>query len=95
MAYVRYYRMTARDGEGSTLREVLEALLARVEQLAGCQTVELLRDAGNADIFVLLERWTTAEAHKEGGRLLGKEAFAPIMAVLSSPPESASLNTLG
>jgi quinol monooxygenase YgiN len=94
MTYVRYYRMTARDGQGTALRAALETLLAKVEPLAGCQGVELLNDADKADIYVLLERWTSGEAHKEGGRMLGKEAFAPIMAVLSSPPESASLNTL-
>jgi quinol monooxygenase YgiN len=86
--------MTASEGEASASRAALEALLARVERLAGCQAVDLPQDTGNADIFVLLERWTTAEANREGGKLPGKEAFAPIMAVLGSSPEAASLSTL-
>jgi quinol monooxygenase YgiN len=94
MAYVKYYRLTAPVGEGRALRDAVDALLVRVRPLAGCQAVELLNDASNADAFVLLERWITVEAHKEGGRVLGKEAFAPVMAALGSPAETASLFTL-
>jgi quinol monooxygenase YgiN len=94
MSYIRTYRMTARDGEGSALLAEIAALLAKVEVLDGCEGVELLQDAANPEIYVLLERWNSAEAHQLGGKLLGREAFAPIMAVLACPPEAASLNTL-
>lgn len=93
-SYVRLYRMTARDADGGALRAALEALAAKVRPIEGCEGAELLQDADRADHFVLLERWTSAAAHKAGGKLLGKEAFAPVMAVLATPPEAASLNSL-
>ncbi|MFM6831937.1 MAG: putative quinol monooxygenase [Novosphingobium sp.] len=93
-AYVRLYRMTARDAEGPVLRAALETLAAAVRQIDGCQGTELLQDCDKAGQFVLLERWTSQEAHKTGGKLLGKEAFAPVMAVLASSPEAASLAPL-
>ncbi len=93
-AYVRLYRMTARPAEGPALRAALETLAASVRQVEGCHGTELLNDCDKPDQFVLLERWTSQEAHKAGGKLLGKEAFAPVMAVLAGPPEAASLTPL-
>lgn len=93
-AYVRLYRMTARDAEGPVLRAALETLAAAVRQLDGCKGTELLHDCDKAGEFVLLERWTSQEAHRAGGRLLGKETFAPVMAVLAQPPEAVSLAPL-
>lgn len=95
MAHVRYYCMTARDGEEQVLRGALEALSDKVKVIAGCQGTELLVDADKPGRFVFLERWASADAHKDGGKLLGKEAFAPVMAALSGPPEAASLTPLG
>ena len=93
--FVRFYRMTARDGEGSSLRGALEALSAKVRPIEGCAGTELLEDADKPGQFVFLERWASADAHKAGGKLLGKEAFAPMMAVLAGPPEACSLTPLG
>ena len=94
MGYVRLYRMTARDGMGPALRAALEALASRVAALSGSAGTELFEDAEKPGQFVFLERWTSADAHQDGGKLLGKEAFAPIMAVLNGPPESAALTPL-
>jgi quinol monooxygenase YgiN len=95
MAYIRYYCMTAREGEEEALRSALEALSDKVRPISGCGGTELLEDADKPGRYVFLERWTSADAHKEGGKLLGKGAFAPIMATLAGPPESASLTPLG
>lgn len=92
--HVRLYRMTARDTEGATLQAALEALAAKVRLIEGCTGTELLQDSDRPDQFVLLERWTSAEAHKAGGKLLGKDAFAAVMAVLAGPPEGVSLQSL-
>ncbi|MDT0509723.1 antibiotic biosynthesis monooxygenase family protein [Novosphingobium sp. MMS21-SN21R] len=94
-AFLRLYRMTAHESEGPALRAALETLAAQVQRIEGCEGTELLQDCDKPDQFVLLERWTSAEAHKAGGKLLGKEAFAPVMAALAGPPEAASLNALG
>lgn len=95
VAYVRFYRMTARDGEDAALRAALEALAGKVRPLEGCVGTELLEDADKPGQYVFLERWTSVDAHKAGGKLLGKESFAPIMAVLAGPPEGSSLTPIG
>lgn len=93
-AYVRLYRMTSRATQGAALRAALEALAANIRLIDGCEGTELLQDTGNPDRFVLLERWTSAAAHRTGGALLGKDAFVQVMAVLAAPPEATSLTSL-
>lgn len=94
MPFVRHYLMIARPEEIDGLRRALEALAAKIAPLEGCDGTELYQDADKPERFVFLERWQTAEHQKEGGKALGKEAFAPIMAALASPPEATSLTQI-
>ena len=94
MTFVRAYSMTAKDSEIAALESALRALAAKVSPQPGCTGVELYQDTDKPERFTFLERWTSVEAQKEGGKAVGKEAFAPIMAALAVPPEAASLNPL-
>jgi heme oxygenase (mycobilin-producing) len=94
MGHVKYYSMIAREGQGAALHAALDALAEKIRLIAGCDGTELLEDAAKPGRFVFLERWTSVEAHMEGSQQLGKEAFAPLMAVVAQPPESASLTPL-
>lgn len=89
MSLVRMYTMIASDGQADALAAALGDLGRKVRPIDGCLGVELLEDDARAGRFTFLERWSSLEAHKAGGRLLGREAFAPVMAVLASPPEAA------
>ncbi len=91
MSIVRHYLMVAKPGEEDTLSDALGALAAKVRPIDGCEGVELYKDADKGERFTFIERWASIEAHKAGGKLLGKEAFAPIMAALACPPEAAYL----
>lgn len=93
-AYVRFYRMTARSGDGPALRSALEDLAGQVQQIEGCHGTELFEDADKPGKFIFLERWASVAAHKAGSVLLGKGAFVPVMAALDGPPEAASLTPL-
>lgn len=93
-AYTRLYRMTARDGQGAALRAALEDLAGKVCPIDGCQGIELLEDADKTGTFVLIERWASAEVHRTGSAALGKDAFAPVIAVLAEPPEASGLSPL-
>ena len=94
MPLVRHYLMIARPEDIGALQTALEKLRDKVTPLAGCLGVELYQDTAKPERFFFLERWESVAAHKAGGAMLGKDAFAPIMAVLASPPEAASLNPL-
>src|SRR3546814_6728138 len=91
MPFVRHYLMIARPEEIDTLRRALEALAAKIAPLEGCEGTELYQDADKPERFVFLERWQSSEHQKEGGKALGKEAFAPI---LKSEEHTSELQSL-
>ncbi len=91
MSFVRSYLMIAKPGDEPALAAALERLAGKVRPIEGCTGVELYQDIDKPERFTFLERWTSIDAHKAGGKLLGKEAFAPIMAALAAPPEAASI----
>lgn len=92
MSFSRYYLMTAKDGQVEDFRAALVGLAAKVKRLDGCEGVEVFQEADAQTRFHFIERWASIEAHKAGAPLLGKDAFAPIMAAIAGPPTSANLN---
>lgn len=94
MSVLRHYVMIAAEGQESAMAQALTDLAAKVRPLAGCQGVELLQDARERTCYVFIERWASIDAHKEGARYLGKEALAPVMAVIARPPEGRYLEPL-
>jgi quinol monooxygenase YgiN len=89
MTIVRHYLMTAAEGRGPELRKILQDLANKVRPLAGCEGVELYQDPELEIRFIFQERWTSADAHREAGKALGREVFAPVMAALAKPPEGS------
>lgn len=94
MTTARFYIMHAAEGKDAALETALRALADAVRPVAGCEGVELLRDSGNERRFFFIEKWASIEAHKEGGKALGKEIFAPVMAALDGPPDGSYLDYL-
>ncbi len=92
MTVCRYYLMTAKLDHAEQLIEQLVLLASKVKPLDGCQGVELYRDGDNPQVAHFIERWRSVEAHKAAGASLGREAFAPVMAVLADPPQSCYLD---
>lgn len=85
----RIYNMTASEGRHDELRGALLALAAKVRPLPGAHRVDLLRDQKLPANFVFIETWASADAAADGGKALGRDAFAAIMAALAVPPVSA------
>lgn len=86
---LRHYLMTAGDGREGELRKVLQDLANKVRPLPGCEGVELYQDPDAETRFIFLERWTSAGAHRDAGKSLGRDVFAPVMAALAKPPEGS------
>jgi quinol monooxygenase YgiN len=91
MTILRHYVMVARPGDERALADALHVLAGKVRPIEGCEGIELYQDADKAERFTFVERWVSVDAHRAGGKALGKEAFAPIMAMLVGPPEAAYL----
>jgi heme oxygenase (mycobilin-producing) len=94
MTIARHYVMTAAEGKETALREALAVLADVVRALPGSEGVELMRDTAQSGRFIFIEKWTSVEAHKEGGKQVPKDAFSPVMGALAAPPEGAYLDCL-
>ena len=89
MTVARVYIMHARTGQGSALQSALEALIASVRQLKGNEGVEFLRDRGNSERFIFIEKWATEEDHHAalaGPKPAGLDA---VLAASDGPPKGA------
>jgi len=58
----RIVRLAANPGAGETMRKALIALRAETMKEAGCVEFEFLQSLINADAFVLIEDFQSAEA---------------------------------
>ncbi|MGE3746786.1 MAG: putative quinol monooxygenase [Sphingomonadaceae bacterium] len=94
MTTARFYIMHAAEGKDAALETALGTLADAVRPLPGCEGVELMRDSGNERRFIFIEKWASIEDHKGAGKLLGKEALAPVMAALDGPPDGSYLDYL-
>lgn len=92
MTVLRHYRMQAAAGRGHDLGAALTALATKVGAFGGCELVEMFADPNDPTTYVFVEHWRSLDDHQAAGRALGKEAFAPIMAVLAQPPEGRYLD---
>lgn len=91
---IRSYLMIARPDQADALKTALDALATAVRGIEGCSGVELLVDAAAPERFTFLERWDSAEIYEAQSKTLPKTLFAPVMAALAEPPQSARLETL-
>jgi heme-degrading monooxygenase HmoA len=92
MTIARHYVMVAAEGKAAELKAALAELATKVRPVPGCLGVELMSDMADAGRFVFIERWDSVESHKSGGKILGREAVAPVMACVGKPPEACSLD---
>ena len=95
MTVSRYYLMIAKAGQADALRDALIGLAEKVKALPGCQGAEISQEAEAPTRFHFVERWASVDAHKEGGKMLGKDATAEIRAAIAEPPYGAYLNPVG
>jgi len=94
MTIARTYFMHAKEGQDAALETALAVLADTVRPIAGCSGVEILRDLGNERRFLFIEKWDSEQAHKEGGKSLPKDTFAPVMATLDGPPDGSYFDYL-
>lgn len=94
MTFAKQYVLTAAEDKVADLKQALLALAARVRDILGSSSVEVLQDRDDPKHFVFTEHWESVEAHQSGGKLLGKEAFAAVMSAIGAPPKAHSLDRL-
>nr|WP_235538725.1 antibiotic biosynthesis monooxygenase family protein [Sphingomonas sp. Root710] len=83
--------MQAAEGRDAELKAALLTLAGQVAPLDGCEGVELMIDVQDPHLCMFVEHWASIDHHKAAGAALGKQAFAPVMALLAGPPEGCYL----
>ncbi len=91
MMMIKHYKLQADRQDAAALHAALNDLSAKIAVVDGVIKVDLYRDAQKPYQFLLVEQWQSEEAHKASSAVLGKDAFKPIMALLSVPPELETL----
>ena len=92
MTVARHYIMHAKAGEAAALQTALENLAVAVRALTGSEGVEMLRDIGNEERFVFIEKWDSVDSHKAAGGALPKGMIEKIGALLDGPPDGSYLD---
>jgi quinol monooxygenase YgiN len=93
MTMVRHYTMMANEGSEDELGRALRDLATKVRSVPACEGVEVFQDIGKPAQYIFIERWSSMDAYKAGGKLLGKEAFSGVMQLLAMPPAAASMES--
>ncbi|WP_375421912.1 putative quinol monooxygenase [uncultured Sphingomonas sp.] len=62
-------------GQGATLKDILAAHMARVQEEDGCEHYSFAFDAADADTIRIAERWATPEALAAHGQADHQKAF--------------------
>ena len=88
MSVLVMVRARARPGEGAALVEMLAPFVGEDTGMEGCARIEMAVDAADPDRVVLLEEWTSAEAHKANLAALEEAGgLDDFLALLAAPPE--------
>ena len=64
MAVLVLVRAVAKPGMGAAVVEMLAPFVGKDTGMEGCSRIELAVDATDPNHVVILEEWTSAEAHK-------------------------------
>ena len=87
MSVLVLVRATAKPGKGQEVVDMLTPFVGENPGLEGCLRVELVVDAGAPDKLVIVEEWTSVEAHKASLAALEEaNALDDFLALLTEAP---------
>ncbi|HUO73857.1 MAG TPA: antibiotic biosynthesis monooxygenase [Solirubrobacteraceae bacterium] len=95
----RYVKLTAREGKGQELAELMCSVAADLDSTPGCELYLVNRSQHEPDVVWVTELWLSQEALDSSLEALqsdeGKARLAEVMALLAAPPERIELEPLG
>lgn len=86
MPVTRLNYFNAKPARTEDLAKFLLGIIDIVKSADGCVSCRLLRDQVAADQFVVLEVWTSVDAHQHAATRVPKEKIAEVMEFLIAPP---------
>ena len=87
MSVLVLVRATAKPGKGQEVVDMLAPFVGENPGLEGCSRVELVVDAVAQDQVIIIEEWTSVEAHKASLAALEEAgALDDFLALLAEAP---------
>ena len=87
MSVLVLVRATAKPGKGQDVVDMLAPFVGENPGLEGCSRVELVVDAVAPDQLIIVEEWTSVEAHKASLAALEEAgALDDFLALLAEAP---------
>jgi quinol monooxygenase YgiN/quercetin dioxygenase-like cupin family protein len=94
----RYVKLTAREGKGGDLAELMRTVAAGLDSTPGCELYLVNRSRDEPDVVWVTELWLSQEALDSSLEALqadeGKARLAEVTALLAGPPERVELEPL-
>ena len=87
MAVLVLVRLVAKPGKGAAVTDLLAPHVGTDTGMEGCSRIEHAVDAAAPDRLLILEEWSSAEAHKAHlAALQAAGGMEPLMALLAEEP---------
>ncbi len=87
MSVTRINEFLAQEGQGETLRKLIQSFQADIEASQGCHSCKVLQSKQNADSVVVIEIWDSVEDHEASVKNIPVEALQAAMKLLAAPPK--------
>lgn len=94
MTFAKHYVLIANAEGVHVLGAALSDLAEKVRTINECNGVLVFQDRDTPARFTFIERWSSAEAYKEGASTLGRNAFQAVIENIAVPPEVHSLDSV-
>jgi quinol monooxygenase YgiN len=95
MTVTAIIHVRAKPGLGGELRDTLIAFIPHAREDAQCKGIDILVDAENSDHIVLIEEWSSIDAHITYYETWKKrEGYATIAKLRTAPGESRHYEVL-
>jgi quinol monooxygenase YgiN len=86
LSVVRINEFEALEHREGELRSVLQSILPIIRRATGCLSCQLLESAEDPRRFVVLETWTTREAHREAASHIPGDILRRTMTLVAEVP---------
>jgi quinol monooxygenase YgiN len=88
MSVTRINTFEARDGEAGKLHAFIKSFVPVIEGSQGCESCQVLRSQEDPNQFLVIERWSSVDAHKESLKNIPAD-FGLIKPMLANPPHGS------
>lgn len=92
MSVTRINEFVALDGRAGTLKALLRDAAESLALMDSCIEAQVLQSQDDPSRIVVLEVWTSAEAHRAAAEMIPNERLARVMELLAKPPRGEYFN---